>query len=90
MLIPEENQPSFYNTDCVREGEGDAIKPITSNLKASFSFEKASLTQKNRLSITSSQDLMLPDSVHVVCADSAAADLASSAMFTLSKVPYLF
>ena len=93
-LIPEENQPSFYNTEFVSEGEGNANKPLTSNLKASFSFEKASLTQKNRLSITStrvcSQDLMLPDSVHVVCADSAAADLASSAMFTLSKVPYLF
>ena len=49
---------------------------------------------KHRLSITSarvcSQDLLLPDNVHVVSADSAAADLASSAMFALSKVPYLF
>ena len=52
------------------------------------------LAQKNRLSITStrvcSQDLVLPENVHVVCADSAAADLSSSAMFTLNKVPYLF
>lgn len=50
--------------------------------------------QKNRLTITSArvceQNLNLPDDVYVICADSAAADLSSSAMFTLNKVPYLF
>ena len=54
----------------------------------------ASSFQKNRLSITSTrvcnQVLELPDDVNVICADSAAADLSSSAMFSLSKVPYLF
>ena len=49
---------------------------------------------KNRITITSSkvnsQELNLPDSVQIICADPAAADLASSCMFTLSKVPYLF
>lgn len=49
---------------------------------------------KNRLTIKSTrvcqQELDLPENVYVVCADPAAADLSSSAMFTLSKVPYLF
>ena len=50
--------------------------------------------QKSRLTITSTrvckQELELPDDVYVVSADSAAADLSSSSMFTLSRVPYLF
>jgi len=49
---------------------------------------------KNRITITSSkvnsQELDLPENVQIICADPAAADLASSCMFTLSKVPYLF
>jgi DmX-like protein len=103
-LIPDEpnQQQSFYSTTnshlsdtIIREGNVKEATPNNiNNLKSSFSFEKTSLTQKNRLSITSTrvctQDLILPESVHVVCADSAAADLSSSAMFTLSKVPYLF
>ena len=36
------------------------------------------------------QELKLPNGVYVVDADSAAADLSSSSMFTLSQVPYLF
>ena len=51
-------------------------------------------SSKNRLSITSArvchQVLPLPDDVHVVCADTAAANTSSSAMFTQNKVPYLF
>lgn len=47
-----------------------------------------------RLTINSTrvcqQHLPLPDSVYVVCADPAAADLSSSAMFTINKAPYLF
>jgi hypothetical protein len=58
-----------------------------------FEDNKAART-KNRLTITSSrvcsQDLSLPDGVHVICADTAAADLASSAMFSINRVPYLF
>jgi hypothetical protein len=50
--------------------------------------------RKNRLTITSTrvcrQELKLPHGVYVVDADSAAADLSSSSMFTLSQVPYLF
>jgi DmX-like protein len=50
--------------------------------------------KKNRLTITSTrvcrQKLELPPDVEVMCANSAAADLSSSAMFTLKKVPYLF
>ena len=50
--------------------------------------------QKNRLSITSmhvcSQELSMPEGVHVVCAETAAADLAASAMFSINRVPYLF
>jgi hypothetical protein len=49
---------------------------------------------KNRITIISSkvctQELDLPENVQIICADPAAADLASSCMFTLSKVPYLF
>ncbi len=56
-----------------------------------FNFDS---TKKNRLTISSlrvcHQDLHLPEGVSVVCADSAAADLSSSAMFTQNKVPYLF
>lgn len=48
----------------------------------------------SRLTITNTrvcqQDLPLPDSVYVVCADPAAADLSSSSMFTINKAPYLF
>ncbi len=50
--------------------------------------------QKSRMCITSvrvcRQELDLPKGVTVVKADPAAADLSSSAMFTLSQVPYLF
>lgn len=50
--------------------------------------------RKNRLTITSTrvcrQELKLPHGIYVVDADSAAADLSSSSMFTLSQVPYLF
>lgn len=49
---------------------------------------------ESRLTITSArvcqQELPLPKSVYVVCADPAAADLSSSAMFTIHKAPYLF
>ena len=49
---------------------------------------------KNRITIVSSkvctQELELPENVQIICADPAAADLASSCMFTLSKVPYMF
>jgi DmX-like protein len=51
-------------------------------------------THKSRITLSSTrvcrQELALPDGVSVVCADSAAAHLSSSAMFTLSQVPYLF
>jgi hypothetical protein len=51
-------------------------------------------SQKSRMCITSTrvcrQQLSLPAGVTVVSADPAAADLSSSAMFTLSQVPYLF
>ena len=40
--------------------------------------------------ICCNQVLELPDDVSVIFADSTAADLSSSAMFTLKKVPYLF
>ena len=50
--------------------------------------------QKNRLTITSTrvcrEELKLPKGVAVVSADSAAADLSSSSMFTHGQVPYLF
>lgn len=50
--------------------------------------------RKNRLTIKSTrvcrQELKLPNGVYVVDANSAAADLSSSSMFTLSQVPYLF
>ena len=50
--------------------------------------------EKNRLQIKSTkvcqQELNLPDDVFVTCAATAAADLASSAMFCQNKVPYLF
>lgn len=49
---------------------------------------------KNRLTISSqrvcNQELQLPDGVHVVSAETAAADLAASAMFSINQVPYLF
>ncbi len=79
-------QQTFNQSDCT-------------NTNVFSSFSNASQTgngstQKNRLTITSTrvcqQELQMPDDVYVVCADSAAADLSSSAMFTLNKVPYLF
>jgi hypothetical protein len=73
------------------------------NIKSSlFSDEKnnidekngAPASDKNRLSITSmrvcNQELPLPEGVHIVCAETAAADLAASAMFSINRVPYLF
>lgn len=50
--------------------------------------------EKNRLSIRSTrvcqQELNLPNDVYVSCAATAAANLASSAMFCQNRVPYLF
>lgn len=59
----------------------------SNNIKDDRAFE-------SRLTITSTRvcqhELNLPDGVYVVCADPAAADLSSSAMFTINKAPYLF
>lgn len=70
--------------------------PVTSqssNLSDTRAFD-GHRSNESRLTITSTrvcqQTLLLPSSVYVVCADSAAADLSSSAMFTINKAPYLF
>lgn len=78
----------------------EQMAPTSSSFSAklmpqeSISSENGIDFHKNRLTITScrvcKQDLPLPNDVYVVCADSAAADLSSSAMFAINKVPYLF
>lgn len=65
-----------------------------SNISETVSTSNTRRSSETRLTITSTrvcqQILPLPDSIYVVCADPAAADLSSSAMFTINKAPYLF
>lgn len=81
---------SYQNNGSINDENNQ--RPVGNSL--SYDSMNGTITQKNRLTITSTrvcrEELKLPPGVVVVSADSAAADLSSSSMFTLSQVPYLF
>lgn len=92
------SSPIFENNMASGVSSDPIVDEMINSTKVFSSFSNENLAgsmgQKNRLTITSTkvcrQELYLPSGVYVVSADSAAADLSSSSMFTSSQVPYLF
>ncbi len=91
----EEKSGSFndYNQENISLFINNSLNRLKSETNSSESVSSAEY-RKNRITIMSTrvcrQELKLPNGVYVVDANSAAADLSSSSMFTLSQVPYLF